>query len=308
MVRIEVDADGTSHITVRHGEADVSTEKGSEKVSGEYHHGCARGDGRSGISGGGRSGARRMGWLERTARYVSAAGAIAAVCDLRRFRRRGFGSLWALGLDPAYGWVWVPTVAASWAPYQNGQWVWEDYYGWTWVDYAPWGWAPFHYGNWYIRAGLGWAWYPGPRIGHVWWRPAMVGFFGWGGVSESAWARLRICQCRLGTAGSVMKFSGPGMDGEASSGGAVWFGSQYNGHISATPEWWAVSTAVSAADFQRGNFRNTVAVDRATLPQASLVRGTVPVSPTSQNLRFSNRTASVQCSRRRRFFQPAILR
>ena len=32
-VRVEVETDGTSHITVRHGEADVSTEKGSEKVA-----------------------------------------------------------------------------------------------------------------------------------------------------------------------------------------------------------------------------------------------------------------------------------
>jgi len=56
-------------------------------------------------------------------------------------------------------------------------------------------------------------------------------------------------------------------------------------------------TAVSAADFQRGNFRNTVAVDRATLQQASLVRGTVPMTPTSQNLRFTNRAASITTPR-----------
>ncbi|HEX6266844.1 MAG TPA: DUF6600 domain-containing protein, partial [Burkholderiales bacterium] len=39
---------------------------------------------------------------------------------------------------PAYGAVWVPDrVAAGWAPYTTGSWVWDPYYGWTWVDDAP---------------------------------------------------------------------------------------------------------------------------------------------------------------------------
>jgi hypothetical protein len=39
----------------------------------------------------------------------------------------------AWGYDPAYGNVWTPNVPPTWAPYQNGQWTWQDYYGWTWV-------------------------------------------------------------------------------------------------------------------------------------------------------------------------------
>jgi hypothetical protein len=81
--------------------------------------------------------------------------------------------------DPAYGWVWVPTVPADWAPYQIGRWSWLDYYGWTWVSYDPWGWAPYHWGRWY-HGGFGWAWYPGPIVPRCYWRPALVGFFGWG--------------------------------------------------------------------------------------------------------------------------------
>lgn len=51
-------------------------------------------------------------------------------------------------VTPNYGPVWVPEVAAGWAPYSAGRWVWDPYYGWTWVDDAPWGWAPCHYGRW----------------------------------------------------------------------------------------------------------------------------------------------------------------
>src|SRR6185437_12221886 len=50
---------------------------------------------------------------------------------------------------------------------------------------------------------------------------------------------------------------------------------------------------VTAVDFQRGNFRNAAVVDRGTLARASFVHGTVPMTPTAQNLRFSNRVASV---------------
>ncbi len=46
--------------------------------------------------------------------------------------------------DPSYGYVWFPTqVAADWAPYSAGHWVWVAPWGWSWVDDAPWGYAPF---------------------------------------------------------------------------------------------------------------------------------------------------------------------
>jgi hypothetical protein len=80
--------------------------------------------------------------------------------------------------DPNYGQVWVPSEPPGWAPYQNGRWVDEDYYGWTWVSADPWGWAPYHYGGWFMGP-WGWAWWPG-GIGPHYWRPALVGFFGWG--------------------------------------------------------------------------------------------------------------------------------
>jgi hypothetical protein len=50
--------------------------------------------------------------------------------------------------------------------------------------------------------------------------------------------------------------------------------------------------AVSAQDFQRGAFRNQIAVSHAQLLQGSLARGAVPVTPTASNLRFSDRPVS----------------
>jgi Family of unknown function (DUF6600) len=84
---------------------------------------------------------------------------------------------------PTYGPVWVPAgVAAGWAPYSSGSWMYDAYYGWTWVDTAPWGWAPYHYGRW-VYANSYWCWAPGP-VGHrAIYAPALVAFFGGPAVS-----------------------------------------------------------------------------------------------------------------------------
>ncbi|HVY91297.1 MAG TPA: DUF6600 domain-containing protein [Bryobacteraceae bacterium] len=283
MVRVEVNPDGT-HITVRRGDAEVSTQKGSEHVTAgntmdvrgdvndpEFQLVAAvpRDDFDTWSEG-------RDNYLlkAQSQRYVTED--VHGVEDLDSYGR------WVW--DPAYGWVWAPQVAAAWAPYQDGRWVWEDYYGWTWVDYAPWGWAPFHYGYWYNRVGYGWCWYPGPRT-HVWWRPAMVGFFGWGGGGVSVgFGFSNIGWVPLGPR-EVFR---------------PWYGRGYSGGVIVSRNINVVSfrnasyaRGVSAVDFQRGNFRNSTVVGRTTLERASFVHGTVPMTPTSQNLRFSNRVASV---------------
>jgi len=84
---------------------------------------------------------------------------------------------------PSYGAVWVPRgVAAGWAPYSTGRWIYDPYYDWTWVDYAPWGWAPYHYGRWVHVSGY-WGWCPGPIVVRPYYAPALVAFFGGGGFS-----------------------------------------------------------------------------------------------------------------------------
>jgi hypothetical protein len=84
---------------------------------------------------------------------------------------------------PDYGQVWQPYVEdPGWAPYRVGRWCWEPYWGWTWVSYEPWGWAPYHYGRWFF-SGNSWCWWPGPVFGgyRPIWAPAYVSFFGLGG-------------------------------------------------------------------------------------------------------------------------------
>jgi hypothetical protein len=79
--------------------------------------------------------------------------------------------------DPDYGDVWVPRVAAGWAPYRDGHWAWISPWGWTWVDDEPWGYAPFHYGRW-VYSRNNWGWVPGPIAVQPVYAPALVAFVG----------------------------------------------------------------------------------------------------------------------------------
>ena len=79
--------------------------------------------------------------------------------------------------EPSLGNVWIPRVAADWAPYRYGHWSWIDPWGWTWVDDAPWGYAPSHYGRW-TQLGRTWAWVPGPREVRPAYSPALVAWIG----------------------------------------------------------------------------------------------------------------------------------
>ncbi len=100
--------------------------------------------------------------------------------------------------DPEYGTVWYPrTVAADWAPYRYGHWVWVSPWGWTWVDDAAWGFAPFHYGRWVVARGR-WCWVPSPpRPAYVTreyvrpvYAPALVAWVGGGVAVGVAWFPL----------------------------------------------------------------------------------------------------------------------
>ena len=88
-------------------------------------------------------------------------------------------------VDATYGNVWYPTrVAADWAPYRDGHWVWVDPWGWTWVDDAPWGFAVSHYGRW-AHVGGRWGWVPGPVRTRAYYAPALVAFVGGSNFSLS---------------------------------------------------------------------------------------------------------------------------
>jgi FecR protein len=294
-VRVEVAPDGGTRIVVRRGDAEVTTPRGSEHIH-EGNMMLVRGlpddpeyqvvngpvkDGWDNFND------QRDAFLERALsnRYVSPD--VTGAEDLDAYGRWGY--------DPAYGNVWTPAVPPTWAPYQDGQWAWGDDYGWTWIDYDPWGWAPFHYGSWYMRPGFGWTWFPGARAGHYWYHPAMVGFFGFGGVGVGfgnvGWVALAPFE-------RFHPWYGPGWFA-GGPGGAARFGAVNrvipNANIMTAFRNARTGNgvvAVSAQDFQRGAFRNQIAVNRAQLLQGSLVHGAVPIAPTASNLRFSDRPVS----------------
>ena len=66
---------------------------------------------------------------------------------------------------PDYGYIWIPYVRETFAPYStNGYWVLTEY-GWSWMSDYNWGWAVFHYGRWGFNNALGWFWVPGYEWG-----------------------------------------------------------------------------------------------------------------------------------------------
>ena len=293
-VRVEVAPDGSTRITVRKGEVEASTPKGTERIreGGMMMVRGASDDPEYQVV----AAPVRDGWdswneqrdaaLERAQsnRYVSQ-GTYGAE-DLDAAGRWGY--------DPAYGNVWTPTnMPPTWAPYSTGEWVSSDFYGWTWVDAAPWGWAPFHYGSWYFRTGLGWSWFPGARYGRAWYRPAMVSFVGFGGGVGVGVGFGRIGWVPLAPFEAFQPWYGRGFGGGRIVPGVNIVNNANIGALYRNARVTNGVTAVSTQDFQRGSFRNASAVGAADLQRASLVRGSLPVAPGANNMRFTERAASV---------------
>lgn len=177
--RVEVREDGTTEVSVRSGEAEIFTPQGSERLRagktllarGTTANPEFREVDDTPIDDWDRWNQTRDRDFERSQSYRYVSPDIYGVEDLDNHGR------W---VDvPQYGSVWTPRVAVGWAPYRTGRWAWIDWYGWTWVSYDPWGWAPYHYGRWFNQPGIGWCWWPGGVRSRHWWRPALVGFFGW---------------------------------------------------------------------------------------------------------------------------------
>jgi hypothetical protein len=187
---------------------------------------------------------------------------------------------------PEYGgYAWAPNVGPDWSPYSNGNWVWADYYGWTWVSYDPWGWAPYHYGRWFNRPGLGWAWWPGLYGGHYYFRPGLVGFFGFGagfggvGFGSIGWVPL-----------APFEFYHPWYG----RGGFNNLAFVHNTNVANTYRNAGVRNGVvgvNAQQFGRGAIGYSH-VSGANLRSVSMMHGPLPVKPNSQSMRFTNRSTS----------------
>ena len=194
---------------------------------------------------------------------------------------------------PEYGNVWRPTVGPDWAPYQSGRWAWEDWYGWTWVSYDPWGWAPYHYGRWFHHDRFGWCWYPGLITGRHYWSPALVGFFGFGhggfgagfGFGNVGWVALAPFEVfhpwwgRGNYGGGFNR----GMNITNANITNVYRNAGYRNGVS----------AVAAGDFQSGRFNNVMRTSGAQVGAAGVIRGQMPFTAGSANMRFSDRAATV---------------
>jgi FecR protein len=206
-----------------------------------------------------------------------------------------------------YGQVWTPEgVGPDWAPYRDGRWVWLDWYGWTWVSYDPWGWAPYHYGRWFFQVGTGWCWFPGPMFHHYYWHPALVSFFGWGvggvgfGFGSIGWVPLGPHELfspwyGRGVYGyrNTMLVNNARLTNMAGIQGAYRNARIGNG-----------VSGVAAGGFAQGS--RPGAVRFTGQEQVSSLRGPVPVAPTSASLRMSDRAARVMpaASGRTQFYSP----
>jgi len=291
--RVTLRPDGTSEITVRGGEAEVFGPRGSEQIqsgstmivrgsSDEPEFQIVGAPAEDDLD---RWAASRDQQMERATapRYVSRD--VYGVEDLDPYGR------WVN--DPNYGNVWAPTaVDPGWAPYQCGRWVWMDYYGWTWVGCEPWAWAPYHYGRWFYGS-FGWAWWPGPVYAHYYWRPALVGFFGWGGgvgfgvgfgfgFGNIGWVPLAPYERFYPWYGG---FRGPAIVNNINITNVYRNARVTNG-----------VTSMQASQFGRTGISNAnlVRASAGDLARAGAVRGNLPVTPSAESRQFSSRATTGQ--------------
>ena len=222
---------------------------------------------------------------------------------------------------PGYGDSWTPYAGPGWAPYADGSWVWEPYYGWTWVSYEPWGWAPYHYGRWFLR-NSSWFWWPGP-VGFGFglyrpiWAPAYVSFFGFGaggfgfgfGFGSIGWLPIGprdpffpwwgfrgfgrgfnvINVTNIRNITNIRNFNGAGVMAPLAGGNRPNFGSNLERAFS-DPVVRNAITTVAGSRFGQGPVQPLhQAISAAALRGSQLVAGRLPVVPTRASLAATNR-------------------
>ncbi|HEV8269620.1 MAG TPA: DUF6600 domain-containing protein, partial [Thermoanaerobaculia bacterium] len=286
--RVDVDADGSTHVVVRQGRAVVAAGGGEVPIAaGEEMEVWGLDRPEYDVSSTRREDTWDR-WVEGRARRLRGSRAYEYV----NYEIEGADDLDSYGGwedIPDYGMCWSPSrVEAGWQPYRLGRWAWQDPWGWTWCSSEPWGWAPYHYGRW-VSFRTRWYWVPvGPRVSYVSYAPALVAFVG----------------------------GGPGWSASLSvGGGGVSFGGGYVGWFPLAPRdplvrWWGARASVNVAAvanvtyvnrsyatvvnrnvFVSGGMVQTNAVrDTAVVRQmasAPILRGPLPVMPTRESFRVS---------------------
>ena len=290
--RVTVLDDDSSEITVRSGEAEIFTPRGSERLKAGKTM-LARGTASDPEFQVVRSipedewdrwNEARDRDLQRSTSYRYVSRDVYGADDLDDH------GTW-IRVEP-YGDVWSPRVAPGWAPYRHGRWTWVDWYGWTWVSYDPWGWAPYHYGRWFSH-GSRWCWYPGSIHARTYWRPALVAFFGFGrvgiglGFGNVGWVPLAPYETYYPWYGNRY-YSGYRnrnyVDNSVHVVNNINIRNVYrNSRID------NAVTAVSGSDFSRGRAGSSLRVNHSDIERASLVRGQVPFAPERESLRMADR-------------------
>ncbi|HEX5412473.1 MAG TPA: DUF6600 domain-containing protein [Terriglobia bacterium] len=321
--RIDVNSNELSLVTVRDGQAQISTPQGSTNInvgqqitvegaqSPQYQIVDARP-----LDDWDNWNRDRNGVITNAQSYSHVNRYYTGAQDLEAYGR------WTY--VPGYDWCWTPYVNAGWVPYSSGRWVWEPFYGWTWVSYDPWGWAPYHYGRWFYY-GSSWCWWPGyvTPFYHPLWAPAYVSFIGFGygyhhfsfgfgfGYRSIGWCPLGPRdefhrwwghgRDRSFTVINVNNYYGRGGNGRGFGHGRGGYGGSNlselgsNFHVRR-----AVITMPSDRFGREAVPRNHQVVTTAMLGKASVVHGTLPVVPTRDSLRVVNRAANVSAATRAR--------
>ena len=295
--RVTVLEDGTSEVTVRSGEAEIYTPRGTERLkSGKTM--LARGTAADpefrtvaeiGDDEWDRWNSLRDRDLERSRSYSYVSRDIYGAEDLDGHGR------WVS--TPDYGTVWMPTVAPGWAPYRNGRWSWVDWYGWTWVSYDPWGWAPYHYGRWYWNTGYNnWCWYPGGLGVRHYWSPALVAFVGFGrggvnfGFGNIGWIPLGPREPFYPWYGNRY-YSGYNR-GYGYGGNNVRIVNNVN--ITNVYRNARVANGITGIDhegFGRGRSGTAFSYNEASFRGSGVMQGQLPVAPGRESLRLADREA-----------------
>jgi hypothetical protein len=190
------------------------------------------------------------------------------------------------------GYCWRPTnIGADWAPYRSGRWAWGDWYGWSWVSYDPWGWAPYHYGRWFYDSG-NWWWNPGAFGVRQYWSPALVAWFGFGGYSGVGFGYGNVGWVPLGPREPFHRWWGRNYYGRGGFDRNINITNINVTNVYRNARVRNGISGIDSGDFRGGRFNNVRGFSGDQVRTAGLVRGQLPLGPENAHLRFSDRNVA----------------